>query len=211
MRAMRLGCLLLLALCGPLRAAGAHPHAWIDVKMTLVLADQGKIAALRQDWSFDQFYSSALIQNLDGSWNSAQQFAETAMRNLEEYRYFTEATRGGAVLAFGTPQESKGDIRAGRLTISFLLPFAQPVDAFATPIELRVFDPTYYVEMANDQDHPVATDGTGASCAALVADSSPSPQDRELANRMDADAPADPALGRLFAQTVTVSCQKAPP
>ena len=48
---------LLAATAGP---ATAHPHVWITVEST-VLYEQGSIAAIRHQWTFDEFYTAMAI------------------------------------------------------------------------------------------------------------------------------------------------------
>src|SRR5687768_5302191 len=45
-------------------AAEAHPHIWIRGKATLQF-EQGKVVALAHEWTFDDFFSNALIQDFD--------------------------------------------------------------------------------------------------------------------------------------------------
>ena len=37
--------------------AQAHPHAWIDLRSTVVLDDAGRITAIEQQWLFDPLYT----------------------------------------------------------------------------------------------------------------------------------------------------------
>ena len=46
----------LFALSAP---ALAHPHIFIDAKVTVVFDDAGNIAGLKQDWSFDKAFSES--------------------------------------------------------------------------------------------------------------------------------------------------------
>ena len=48
-----------LALASPL---GAHPHIYIDTDFDLVFDTDGKLAAVRIDWAYDDFYSLLMIE-----------------------------------------------------------------------------------------------------------------------------------------------------
>lgn len=50
----------MVAICLP--TASAHPHAWIDVKTTIILSNPGMVSALREDWSFDRDYTNVLLR-----------------------------------------------------------------------------------------------------------------------------------------------------
>ena len=45
--------------------ARAHPHAWIDLKTTVLFDDQGRVTGLRQRWVFDEVYSMFAIDGFD--------------------------------------------------------------------------------------------------------------------------------------------------
>ena len=42
--------------------ANAHPHMWVDLKSQIVLHDDGGPSAINQEWLFDDFFSTALIE-----------------------------------------------------------------------------------------------------------------------------------------------------
>jgi ABC-type uncharacterized transport system substrate-binding protein len=46
-------------------AANAHPHVWVTLKSDLVFAPDGKIAAVRHAWTFDEMFSVFATQGLD--------------------------------------------------------------------------------------------------------------------------------------------------
>ena len=48
------------------RVADAHPHAWIDVRVTVLFDGDGAITGLRQSWLFDEFYTAFATEGLDG-------------------------------------------------------------------------------------------------------------------------------------------------
>ena len=65
--ALRLGVLSLLAgvVAGGLTTpAAAHPHIWIEAKASLQM-DKRRIVAVTQEWTFDAFFSAALIKDFD--------------------------------------------------------------------------------------------------------------------------------------------------
>ena len=43
-------------------SANAHPHAWIDLRSTVVLNEAGQAVALEQEWLFDDFYTAVASQ-----------------------------------------------------------------------------------------------------------------------------------------------------
>ncbi len=47
--------------------ARAHPHAWIDLRSTVVLDAAGRVTAIEQQWLFDQFYTVFVTDELSGA------------------------------------------------------------------------------------------------------------------------------------------------
>jgi ABC-type uncharacterized transport system substrate-binding protein len=87
------------ALLTPAGAARAHPHVWVTVETT-ILFEAGSIAGLRHKWTFDEFYSSMAVQDLDTNKDgkySREELAELAKVNidsLKEFQFFTHARLG---------------------------------------------------------------------------------------------------------------------
>ena len=44
--------------------AHAHPHGWIDLRMRLVVDDEGRLTGLHQSWRMDPFYSLVVLEEL---------------------------------------------------------------------------------------------------------------------------------------------------
>jgi hypothetical protein len=91
MRRFSLAALLLLAGVLP---AGAHPHVWIDAIVTFAFQD-GRIVAIRQEWTFDEVFGDAIIGQFDLNKDKkfdAKELAALqlgAFANLREFDYFT--------------------------------------------------------------------------------------------------------------------------
>ena len=68
----------------------AHPHILIDATLTVGFDAQGRIASLRNSWTFDSAFSVWMVQGLDtdgdGTVSSAemQELAEAAPDDVEE-------------------------------------------------------------------------------------------------------------------------------
>lgn len=96
----------------------AHPHVWVAVETTVVY-DKGTVAALKQRWVFDEFYSAMAIEGLDANNDGAYDRAELAelskvnIDGLKEFNYFTTARLGEQALDFDAPTESYMEYREG--------------------------------------------------------------------------------------------------
>jgi ABC-type uncharacterized transport system substrate-binding protein len=95
-----------LAMGGSAAPARAHPHIWVEVETTIV-QERGTFSALKQRWTFDEFYTAGAIDGLDtnkdGKLDSSElaELAKVNMEGLKEFDFFTFATLGGQRLTLG--------------------------------------------------------------------------------------------------------------
>lgn len=175
MRAMRKSAGLAAVLAvGGFSAAEAHPHVWVTSKSTIVY-EGGRVTAIEQSWTFDEFYSAMAIQGLDTNNDgqySREELAELTkinMEGLKEFDYFTSGRVGEQKLAFSAPSDAYLDYTGGILSLHFRLPLQKPADprdfTFAT------FDPAFFIAFEPDKDGGVTLAGAPASCAVELRDS----------------------------------------
>jgi ABC-type uncharacterized transport system substrate-binding protein len=204
---------LLFMLAGASGApAIAHPHAWIDLRSTVVLDADGHVIAIEQQWLFDQFYTLFITEALsDAASARAEELKALARKNLQNlrtYDYFTEVRSGGAKVALGTVSELESELRAGRLWMRFVVPLATPIDPTERALAFAVFDPTYYIEILHLKDDIVAFRGAGiGSCLGRIVPPNPTTEAVILAQAMDRDATPDASLGSVFAEWVEITCR----
>ncbi len=206
--------LLALTLCFAAGSspARAHPHAWIDLRSTVVLDAAGRVTAIEQHWLFDPFYTVFATEGLSGAADSRAEtltaLARSNLQNLRSYDYFTEVRAGGAKIALGTVSEVESELREGQLWMRFVVPLAEPVDPTERALTFAVFDPTYYIEILHLQDDVVAFRGDEATgCSGRIVPPNPTIDAVLLAQAMDRDATPDATLGRVFAEQVEVTCR----
>ena len=76
------------------RPASAHPHVFIDSRVTFVIS-HGKIVGFRESWQFDQVFSDQLLQQFDEDQDGklspaeSEKVAASTLPNLAQFRYFT--------------------------------------------------------------------------------------------------------------------------
>ncbi|CDM23684.1 hypothetical protein BN940_06076 [Castellaniella defragrans 65Phen] len=201
-------------LCLALRPAPAqaHPHAWIDVRSTVVLSPGGAFTAIREQWLFDELYSAAVMDGMAGDSPSgkasAQDFAAMAIENLGPYDYFTKISAGGHAVRLGQATEFTGAMQGGKLLLSFTAPLAEPVDPAARPVSYAIYDPSYFIRMMHRPEQPPAIEGAaGRACRLRVVPPDPSPEDVARAYALDRGAQAEEDLGDLFAERVHIQCE----
>ena len=213
MRPVLTALLLALALLtAPAGGALAHPHAWIDLRSTVILDDQGRAVAIEQEWLFDEFYSmfvmDGLVEGENAEVGSLMELARRNLENLREYDYFTTVRAGGEKVALETVEDYESEMRGARLWMRFVVPLARPVDPRGDPLEFSVYDPTYYIEMLHLEGDVVAFRGAeSGGCYGEIVPPDPDPETVALAQALDRNAQADSSLGRIFAEQVRVACR----
>ncbi len=190
----------------------AHPHAWIDVRSTIVISSDGLISAIEQEWLFDDLYSLAVIDEM--AMDSPQKkmdvgdFAARVIENLGPYGYFMRITADDRPVSIGTATEFKSEMKGQQLLLSFTVPFAEALDPLRYAVKFAVYDPTYFIQMTHrPQDPPGFKGDERHRCEAQVKQPNPSPKTIARAFAMDRGATPDDDLGDLFAETVHIQCK----
>jgi len=132
-------------------AALAHPHVFINNKMT-VLFDGGKLKGMTFRWAFDDMFSEMILTdfkpNVDGNF-SAKQIATIkggAFDNLENYHYFLAFFIGKKPLRkIRIEQFTPSVVEGSKLIYSFFVPLDLPVTADEQTVRVTVYDDTYFV------------------------------------------------------------------
>lgn len=167
----RRAALVIAALAVGSGPAVAHPHIWVTSKTEIRYDDSGRVAALRHAWTFDEGYTSFLVQGLDVDGDgvySTQELTELAQINAEslvELDYYTFVKADGREQGFGAPRDYFLSHDGARATLTYTLPLAAPVSA-DTAFVLEIYDPTYFVAFRMDDGvDAVALAGGPEGCA----------------------------------------------
>lgn len=190
----------------------AHPHAWIDVRSTIILSAEGLISAIEEEWLFDDMYSAAILEGLkeDSPEKKAvvSDFAAGVIKNLKPYGYFMRVTANGRPVRLNTVTQFKSEMKGRQLLLSFTAPLARPVDPVRDDIRFAVYDSTYFIQMTHrPQDPPTIKGDIKHACRVRVEPPNPSAEDIVRALRLDRGASPDDDLGEVFAEKVHVLCE----
>ena len=162
-------------------ATEAHPHVWIDTVITAMF-DRGTLTALREDWSFDEdFTAMALSEVRKGNDKSAlrpltegevQQLKLRAFANLAQTGYLTHVwAKDKSVAVSGAVTAFSARLDGGKLTYSFTLPLAAPLDPRVGVVRIGVWDDTYFIDVGPAKGVAARVEGEGSSgCRAGVVD-----------------------------------------
>jgi nickel/cobalt exporter len=154
-------------------AAFAHPHEWIDVASEVLFDDRGRIAAIRHHWRFDEAFSAFALQgldtNADGTYSPEElaPLAQVNVDSLADYDFFTFVSAGDYQAGFAAPKDYWLDLDAGRLTLHYTLPLAQPLFSRGEVL-VQVYDPEYYIAFAMPSAEAVRLVGAPAGCRLSV-------------------------------------------
>lgn len=206
------------ALTGGALPAGAHPHVWATVRSEVIFGPGQEITGIRHAWTFDEFYTAMAVQGLDAdgdgvySKEELMPLAKVNVESLQEFDYFTFVQLGGdeTLLPLKPPVDYWVDYDKTVLTLHFTLPLEKPIDAKAKPVEVNVYDPSFFVAFSFAKEAPVKTAGASATgCSAKIEGSDPDSQAevKALSEAFFSQLGPGSNFGSQFAQTVVVKCE----
>jgi ABC-type uncharacterized transport system substrate-binding protein len=158
--------------------AFAHPHVWVTARSAVVFDKQGRVAAIRHAWVFDDMYSAFVTQGIgkDGQLATKEDLAPLAKTNVEslaEFDYFTHAKAAGRAVEFGAPIDYTLEERPDKLVVlTFTLPLKTPMNT-GRAFSFQVYDPTYFVAFSLEDKDPVAMTAAPPGCSASVLGANP--------------------------------------
>jgi ABC-type uncharacterized transport system substrate-binding protein len=195
----------------------AHPHNWIDLKIVVRFDKDGRAIGLFQKWLFDDIYSVTVTEGMDGDGDGMpdpprlDELFKLMSKNLKGHNFFTHIEQEGKSIPCGPVSQGAMTMRGHRLELSFYIPYETPLNLRITPMNYRIFDPGYYVEMlhAEDKDAIVLRDAP-KGCQHRVVPPKPDPKKIAYAASLPAGVDAGNDLGHFFAEKVIIECQNIP-
>ena len=194
--------------------ATAHPHAWIDLRVSLLFDDDGQLHTLRQEWAFDPTYSHLLLEDMDTTEpgldmdTALRKMAVRMLENLREYDYFTEIRRYGRQMDTAEARDGELLWRQRRLHLRFELPVEPVRPDSKQPLQYRVYDPSYWIEILHDPGDVIHIEG-GRGCEARLERARPEGWLVAYAATLNRDQRAPiKGLGRSFAEEVSIQCNE---
>jgi ABC-type uncharacterized transport system substrate-binding protein len=197
-------------------AAVAHPHVFVQAEVELIV-DQGQLTGVRLNWIYDDFFSLLLTEDLEIDPDGDLVLTEEELAKLSasvtdwpaDYQGDLYLMQDATPLALGPRQDHHATLRDGLVVESVLMPLATPV-AVGDPVEVRVYDPFYYIAYSVVGDLVVTGDpDCTASYRAADLNAAYALVDELLYGRPASDVGPDeqfPEVGVHFADTVTLRC-----
>jgi ABC-type uncharacterized transport system substrate-binding protein len=200
----------------------AHPHIFIDSALEVIFDDEGRAAAVRVSWLYDDFYSLVMLQDrgLDPDGDGTLTPAEEAALNGFDMDWDADFAGDTYVLAEGTravglgrPADWTVRVEKGRIISTHLRALAEPVAVAEVPLILQVYDPTYY-SAYTVLGTPLLTGAGAAGCTVQVFAPDLTAAQQELQailQEYTADQTVEmdfPAVGANFAEEARVTCRR---
>lgn len=200
----------------------AHPHVYSDMRSDIILDEQGRAIAVHVEWIFDQGYTEAATEGMDADKDGIYTAAELQpvvtenINALKEYRYFMAAKANGKDIPYADVTEYGQRINdQGRLSMTFVVPFAAPVDLTTANFTYKIYDPDFFIAYDYIKGETVTAignlpKGCVINVGTVAFDESIEQTKKELADKPADWQPEQPQdFGSLFAQSVSVSCKPA--
>ncbi len=194
----------------PAVPAGAHPHVWIDMSVTVAFNDEGEVTGFEHVWTFDEFYTVFQLEELGGQTPTEEQLAQYAsdmVESISEFQYLMHVSNADGDIAV-TSASDPGARLAGdsRLVLSFTAELDKPVEA--DPLTYSIYDPEYYIEMLHEKGTGILMSGNPpATCTTSLLKPNPTFEMVSLAASLDRTETGPGTLGAQFAEKVTVDCR----
>ena len=200
------------------QSAFAHPHVWTVIRNTVVAGADGKVTGVKVDWAFDETYSGFALEGLDANGDgkfAPEEIAPLTKENIEslvESNYFISVKQSGKSLPYAPVTEYGQSYDGAKLTLSFLFPLQEAADIKAAPIEIKVYDPDFFIAFDYAPDSPVKLEGQLAAGCAMTLKPLPTTEELDQTRTFLADKGADwkpdeaQDFGAMFAQGLLVSC-----
>ncbi|SDR63246.1 ABC-type uncharacterized transport system, substrate-binding protein [Rhizobiales bacterium GAS191] len=195
------------------RPAGAHPHVFVTTSETVLFDADGRVTAIKNAWTFDEYYTAFLEQGLDKgpdgrySRETLADLAKTNTEGLADADYFTFIKANGRNVKFTAPKEYWLEDKGKVLVLHFTLPLAEPVKP-SKAFVMRVYDPTYFVAFDPDPaTDAVKLEGQKPGCSLLVRKPAQNDQLKQtLAAIPIGEQPTLEDAGAAFADSILVAC-----
>jgi ABC-type uncharacterized transport system substrate-binding protein len=208
----RLAGLLLLAgtLALGANTAQAHPHVWITASSELIYAPDGSISGVRHAWTFDDMYSTYVLQGIETkakgvySREELEPLAQTNVESLHEFGFFTFAKADGKKAKFREPVDYFFEYKDSLLTLHFTLPLATPVKSKELVVE--VYDPEFFIDFKFADKDPITLVGAPAGCAMKFQRPSDGTADAQKIGEQNFMNGDTSNYGAMFTNKIMVEC-----
>lgn len=189
----------------------AHPHSWVDMTTTIE-GTENTITGLAMNWTFDAMTSAYALDGEDLSSENRvetmRKLADSMINNVSGSHYYTYFDENKIPIKFTLHQHGRLTQKKGKLTLSFDLRLDKPQKITSSSLNLRVFEPSFYVDMAWENETSITlSKALSQQCRVEIITPHPTAKQMAYAMSLPQDAAPDNALGQLFTQRAVVHCK----
>jgi len=179
---------------------------------TYIEGNKTSLTGFKMVWSFDPMTTAYLFDGEDMSVahrkKTLQKLANSVVLNMLSTHYFTYFYDKKTPIRYEKVNTGKLTTYKGKATLTFQLTLAKQYPFNAHPLKLRIFDPTYYVDMSwKTKRDIIVDDAIKKRCSTKLLEPHPSPAQVSYALSIPTDADPDDTLGQLFTQTIELTCK----
>ncbi|ART63878.1 hypothetical protein B9H00_13115 [Kushneria marisflavi] len=194
-------------------SAMAHPHGWVDYRVTVMVDDHQRVTALKQSWKMDPFQSLTMIEGLESAEGHESMperldaLGHEIAANLPSQHYLTHVYDGDQELALGGIEDYTTRLNNDRVEFSFILTLAKPQPLSET-LSWKIYDGTYFIEFLYDDqtEYPIELVNAPARCHGEVTHADPDPAVVASVSVIDVTGDTPEGVGRLFSDTGGIKC-----
>lgn len=194
----------------------AHPHVFVETAVAVIYENNTPIA-VRLEWTYDDFFSLLLTADLgidqDGDGVLTPEETDILVASVKKwpagFEGDLEVLQDEKPLALGPREDHRVTFENGIMREIHTRPLISPTSA-NLPLVVRPYDLYFYV--AYDVTDDLTTEGRDA-CVGVLEVPDEEAAKAVVVDLLDGRSPSDvgpteefPAVGNLFAQTVTFTC-----
>lgn len=201
--------------------ARAHPHEFIDARLTLHFDENGALEAFGVEWRYDAFTTMLILADL-GLDPAAESLSDDDVAVLSGFDMNWQPgyegdlwpEQNGEPIALSPPHDGHAWLDEGQIVSRHVRHVLEPVDPDAGPLVIRVYDPEYYIAYTI-ADHPRMEGRTDCRARLFGADLDVARERLDEAiDELYAGGVQDieanfPAVGRDFADELRLECAPA--
>jgi len=151
--------ILLLLIIIPAAGLSAHPHMFVDMKLTPVFSEDS-FEGVRVNWLFDMVFTGSVLMDNGIGWKESfgedeiDVICKTSFENLISHNYFTYFNAGSRMSRAESYKDFTAFMSGTRLGYEFFLPY-EGRNPKADEIRIAVYDDTYFTDIAYVEVSPV--------------------------------------------------------
>lgn len=190
----------------------AHPHAFISMKIKLLVQDN-HLTGFSTKWLLDEPSSATILYDLKISEKdpkAKQKLIDEIMGNVVSEHYFSYLydKQGNKIKYSAKPLNYGLKAIGSHVMYYFDFMLSKPQLLKDNRFVLETYDPSYYVAMTYDHQMQVDFSAISADCQGEMLDPNVDDKTREYAASLDkSQREADFSLGAQFAQKVILQCK----